>query len=446
MKKFLLLGVSLTMLAGSAFAQSAIQITSDEDVAFYGGFQPLGMSANGKYLVGATFSQLPFIYDVENSRAVLFSEQNGITFSEQGSPILYAVTDDGLAYGFDAMGTIVCDLQGNVTHLDKDNDFDPAPNGCTPDGKIVVGASYASITAQRACYYENGKRTVLPVPTNKNLGFTTYGNKAIGVTADGKYILGQFVDGQGTYPMIIWERQEDGFYTYVPVCETKYEPVNKLQMDPNDGSISIAERGNKPYLRFQPGAISPDGTTVAMIIQPNSETEIFPEWQLGVYDVASRDLRLIPNNGPLRGGDFGIAGIANNGTIVGTSGDMYSQTPYFVAKDSDKILNLYEAFPEVPLMEEYMDYNMAGNNWLANAISHDGRYITGYVLHPVEWAGLGYVLCTEGDFSAVESIETPATGKVEYYTIDGLKLNEPVKGLNIIRTEDGKTKKIFISK
>lgn len=31
-----------------------------------------------------------------------------------------------------------------------------------------------------------------------------------------------------------------------------------------------------------------------------------------------------------------------------------------------------------------------------------------------------------------------------FYTIDGVKVDEPVKGVNIIRTKDGKTKKIFV--
>ena len=31
-----------------------------------------------------------------------------------------------------------------------------------------------------------------------------------------------------------------------------------------------------------------------------------------------------------------------------------------------------------------------------------------------------------------------------FYTIGGVKVDEPVKGINIIRTKDGKTKKFFV--
>lgn len=46
--------------------------------------------------------------------------------------------------------------------------------------------------------------------------------------------------------------------------------------------------------------------------------------------------------------------------------------------------------------------------------------------------------------SGIEEITSGFTGKVTYYSIDGRILNQPEKGVNIIRTEDGKTYKVVV--
>ena len=55
----------------------------------------------------------------------------------------------------------------------------------------------------------------------------------------------------------------------------------------------------------------------------------------------------------------------------------------------------------------------------------------------------GYVLYT-GLTTGVNAVNLPDNNKVEYYTIDGRKVNTPAKGLNIVKTANGETKKIVV--
>ena len=55
----------------------------------------------------------------------------------------------------------------------------------------------------------------------------------------------------------------------------------------------------------------------------------------------------------------------------------------------------------------------------------------------------GYVLYTNYS-TGIGSVNVTDNGKAEYYTIDGRKVDAPVKGLNIVRMSNGETKKIVV--
>jgi len=45
---------------------------------------------------------------------------------------------------------------------------------------------------------------------------------------------------------------------------------------------------------------------------------------------------------------------------------------------------------------------------------------------------------------AIETVNTLISNNVEFYDINGRKLNEAKQGLNIIKGADGKARKVFI--
>lgn len=59
------------------------------------------------------------------------------------------------------------------------------------------------------------------------------------------------------------------------------------------------------------------------------------------------------------------------------------------------------------------------------------------------YSAYGYVLYT-GNAMGIGAVNAQTDGKAEYYTIDGRKVNAPVKGLNIVKTSNGETKKIVV--
>ena len=66
------------------------------------------------------------------------------------------------------------------------------------------------------------------------------------------------------------------------------------------------------------------------------------------------------------------------------------------------------------------------------------------VKHP-EYTSFDFTLYYGVEVSGIEGINTEtANNKAEYFTLDGVKLNSLKKGLNIVRTSDGKVKKVIV--
>lgn len=57
----------------------------------------------------------------------------------------------------------------------------------------------------------------------------------------------------------------------------------------------------------------------------------------------------------------------------------------------------------------------------------------------------GFVLDTKPAGSdGISAITEKTTETSEYFTVDGRKLDAPVKGLNIIKASNGETRKVFV--
>ncbi len=87
-------------------------------------------------------------------------------------------------------------------------------------------------------------------------------------------------------------------------------------------------------------------------------------------------------------------------------------------------------------------WNTDATNWLpsyrwyikVNANNSDADY-----------SKIGFSIVDEDDATSIDSVHSMDNSDIEgYYTINGLKLEKPVKGINIIRYNNGKTKKVIL--
>lgn len=51
---------------------------------------------------------------------------------------------------------------------------------------------------------------------------------------------------------------------------------------------------------------------------------------------------------------------------------------------------------------------------------------------------------TDGEITAIEAIKALTSGKAQYFDLNGVKLNTFRRGVNILRTEEGKTIKVVV--
>ena len=87
---------------------------------------------------------------------------------------------------------------------------------------------------------------------------------------------------------------------------------------------------------------------------------------------------------------------------------------------------------------------------MPTAISADGRYISGYAYYATDWFDdspayyVTYIIDTKGG-AGVDEISAGAVDAtpVAIYTLDGKRVNEMTKGINIIRMSDGTTRKVI---
>lgn len=441
------------MFAGTSItAQTLTTITSNDDLMMFGGHMPLSISPNGKYVVGSTAALMMFTYDVEKQESIVFTEEQGSAYDMMGAE-LRGVNDNGEAVGFDDNGGVQVDMNGGYQLVEP---FSEEANiilceRITEDGSIIVGSVSDDSWMQKACYWENGEKHFLPAPTTEEMGFEVNGSAAKFVSADGSIIVGWAVDDFAMYPMVIWERQADGTYVLNPASKGKYETLHEPIYDEN-WNIAGWECGPNPYLQYTPAGISADGKTIVMQIVENTETG-YPPVKIGLYDVETGELEVIGadgNHGIEEGASLTVAAIANDGTVVGYTGSgYYDPIKAFVMYKEEKQPRLVtEVFADVEGMDAYAEFADMGGTFMATSISSDGRYIIGYGEY-MDWETFmfgykGFIIDTNGTATSVNAAKTETNGQAEYYTIDGRKVDTLGKGLNIVKTANGETKKVVV--
>lgn len=453
MKKIFTLALAALMGGAMAGAQdSAPSLTIMEGGFTYGGAEPLCVSNSGYACGSCDYTMLPFTFSTQNQVLRVFTQADGIVPDDQGGE-LDVIKDNGMALGWDDRTNMMVDAKtGTITRLSL-TDASLGVKGAlvydmNQDNSIIVGiaAVEPGNYNYHAAYWENLKCHLLPEPTEEEVGIYFNGCRPVWVSGDGSIIAGFLIDRLATYPLVLWLRQEDGSYKLDPVFLRYWWDEEKKNSSP------------KPYLCFQPLAMNDAGTTIMLKL---TNTGARGMNYVAYYDIATETITPVivdGNNGIPAGSFLEIyrTGLSNAGTVVGTVYVGNGSHLGFIMYAEDKQPRiLSNVFPTLERLEDYEDGpdGMGVGEYKISGISPNGRYITGMGLAPVDNTldlYEGFVINTGYEESgsgtdAVEEVVAVPTGVTEYFTLDGRKVSAPVRGINIVRTPDGKTHKMILN-
>lgn len=239
---------------------------------------------------------------------------------------------------------------------------------------------------------------------------------------------------------MIWTMNEDGEYVVDPVI-TNYinSPENEVE---NGGaglvglfSCNLSENGKYAVCR---GTIIVEDEFLYVPVVYNVEEQTFTVYN-EVQDIDEMGLGLTPS------------AIDNDGTIIGVIGEpLYGSAGSFVLKagetQAENFSAAYPMFAETFGMSDYLGY------CVPTAISSDGRLIVGYGYYCEDFYDedamayfVTYVIDTQSQTSGVKiaAIVDNDAQPEEFYSIDGKRLGEMSKGLNIVRMSDGSVRKVI---
>ncbi|MDE6368741.1 MAG: hypothetical protein K2K94_05835 [Muribaculaceae bacterium] len=391
----------------------------------------LGISPNGKYICG-TLEQGAGIFVASNETGdvnwlIVTGDEGGELRQVDNNGVAIGVTDEGILFSMDdAEESIIYAPSGYRYFLG---------NALTNDGSMMVGSLYSESFLGKAVYtYDGEEWSFLPTPTKEELGDLdprADASSARFVSADGKVIVGHL--GSFGVP-IVWIKNEAGEY------EADFFPARHLK-DP---------------LYAVSGAyycMSNNGRYVCMVGKVREEgTDNYLDMPV-VYDTEKREVILYNERQEfdLNGNGLYPCAISDDGTMVGTIGQPYwaSYGSFIWKAGEEKAEKFSTAFPV------YAEKLGAGEDLGFNmpvGISADGRYILGYTYYCDDYDDndamaywLTYTIDTQAGSAGIEdsmvneSQATPAA----YYSVDGKRLGEMSKGINIVRMSDGTVRKVI---
>lgn len=416
-----LLVLSIAAIFGTDAAAQKLTVLPDEDGRMFMG---QAISANGKYVCGSDAAYGMFVADWAAGK-VVYAET---TDDEGEGAELRSVSNDGLAVGYDGPA-VAYDISGQKTYLGT---VDGLAESITPDGKKIAGSEYENYSNQHAFIWVKGNdgyvKTALAEPRDAYLGYTIKGTTARHISADGSLIVGYMIDKYATSPALAWYlNRDETTYSVYPFSRPFFE----------------GGKGTKPYLQFYATGVSSNGKWIALQLT-DAKTR---GSKIARYNVESDSLYVAefdPNSTTLTSdASFLTAKIADDGTMLFLDiiGMMQRKAGIWKAGEVYPQL-LSEAYPGVEELKVYDD-NMNG---IPTDITPDGRYIVGFGSNE---AGLyeTFVLDTQAEPSAISSAKTdkaPSNGTTVRYTVDGRRVANPVKGINIEVNPQGKARKVMV--
>lgn len=399
-------------------------------------FMGLGISADGKYVCGSIeMGDGFFVADIQND-----VYQFEPTDDPEGAELRH-VDNNGLAIGYNGPG-VTYNINGEQTVLvAPDGDYKYVlGEDISNDGSIMVGSAVAKGYATYAAFSKDGGQwQLLPEGTEEQLGeYAGEGSSAKYVSGDGKVILGCI----GNFgPGVIWEMNDEGEYVLDPIY-TKYVILSEEDLENPDKKLydlfAMGLSNNGKYALFRGLVMSNDGERQFVPVVYNTE-----EKSLLIYDD--------PQEIDMMGMGLTPSAIDDNGTIVGIIGmPLTGSAGSFVLKAGESQAEpMAEVYPEFGALFGFAD--MIGY-CQPTGMSADGRYIVGYGFYCEDFEDdeapayfVTYVIDTQNPGTGVQIVDKEAVEATPeaIYSIDGKRLDNMVKGLNIIRMSDGSVRKIF---
>lgn len=448
MNKTLLLAAAFAACGAAASAQTINILpntdTDEEGLYVNGGWMPLAISTSGQYVCGSTGYGAGFVWDIANDKRA-----DVMPLDDMGCEYRH-VSDDGLAVGFNGPATMLnCATSEETIVWGNTDAYQTLAEDISADGTTIIGeiANY-DMTAEdswqtKGVVWKDGEMTILPCPTEEQMGFEVSGTKARFISADGTVILGSVIDNFSTYPVIAWRLQDDGTWQLDPICAGKY----CCEWTVPEGM----------YAQMTPGGLSADGKWASLSIIKSTGTHE-EDWGDGephvvsdlthvciaLYNMETGEMKEYRAYGLATNMDTGedeisevdatATGVANDGTILGYAGGMMSRSGVIVR---DGVLRtLTEAFPDI---EELKNYEAMGMS-VPVSISADGSTFTGWGYG--DFGFEGYTINIPEDYDAIRTTKAQANVATQYYTLDGRRVAQPTKGIYIARTADGKARKV----
>lgn len=392
----------------------------------------LGISPNGRYVCGTLEQGIGiFMGDIQNDK--IFYE---MTDSDDGGRLNH-VNDEGVAIGYLGEPGVTYDIDGNLTLLQVPSGYKYiVGQDINADGSVMVGTLVGSGYQMFPAFSRNGGEwEILDLPDMDLEAFNTKQCSANYVSDDGKIILG-YIGALG--PATLWRMNDEGKYEPDPFFD-KYKMRDFFDTE-------------HPYVSFEAEGMSPDGHYVLLKVC-TFENEAAGVNMPAVYDTRTGELKVYDEVQKMDNLMIGLTptAIANDGTFVGIWGSAAANGGAFIMRAGETQAEMFiEAFPQFSAVFGILD--LCGYHLPAD-ISADGRYIvcSGWyspdedpTLPEALFYFMSYILDT-GEKSAVESVEEEMIEAVpvEYYTIDGIRTDNPVKGLYVVRMSDGSTRKVM---
>ncbi len=405
-------------------------------------FLATAISPNGKYIAGWLGSGVGSgIYDTE-TQDFYYYYSDGVNSAE-----FSAVMDDGTMVGYAYSGNDLVYAYNPITDTKWiDNSvFDLWAKGTTPNGEVMVGTYWDAAYRGYCCYWENGAAArALSSPDAKEIEFGYTGGdgeeddwsyqycEAVDVCDDGSIIVGNVYGWLLNGGALVWNRDDaTGEYTLDAICA---------------GLVESAWEGSHPYCQYQATAISANGKYIALYMQDNDGTLQGSATYMGRYDTETGEVETAHCDT-----DCTPARIANDGTIVGWTGDQSSQS---------RAPLIWEPGKGIEYMEEKYPYATGFTDWQQEdwsfpcGITPDGRYIAGggwyyfegesdYYARDATWFFDTEQYKTATGIQSVTAADDINSSSAQYYSVDGVRLSAPQKGLNLIRA-NGTTKKVIV--
>lgn len=393
----------------------------------------LGISPDGRYVCGAVeYGEGGFVTDLVNN-VTNFEMVEDSAFdhvNNQGVAIGY-LGDMGVTYSWNGEYNELKTPEGSWKYILGEDLSD--------DGSILVGSLVGAGFATYAAYSENGGEwKQLPAPSAELQEIFGEDSSAKCISGDGKYIVGHI----GNFgPIIVWTRQEDGSYQVDPLF---------ARFCAYDGDIT--EERNLDSLT--PQAISNNGkyilcSALQYVVDEDGfmSAKTFP----AVYDTENGSLKRYDEPQEIDEIGLGLTGsaIADDGTFVGIIGTMamYNCVGTFIMKAGEnQAQTLVASYPEYAEMFEFSD--MIGYS-VATGISADARYILGYAFYSADFYDdeepsyfLTFIIDTQAGGSSVNAVVKPSAAE-EVYSLEGVRLSEMKRGINIVRKADGSVCKVI---